>query len=127
MILKLFLKTGDPQINYLLEQGKFDHLTAIDDKGEIKLEPKNFQLYQNYPNPFNPSTTFKWNLSKPGKVTLKIFDPLGNEIETLIDGYYDSGLHSKFFILNSKLSSGVYFYRLSTQNYSETKSMVLLK
>ena len=122
-----FSITNYPQINYLLEQGKFDNLTAIDNQEEIKFEPKSFQLYQNYPNPFNPYTTFKWKLSKPGKVTLKIFDPLGNEVETLIDGYYDSGFHSTFYSLNSKLSSGIYFYRLSTPNYSETKSMVLLK
>jgi hypothetical protein len=91
------------------------------------LAPGDFQLNQNYPNPFNPSTTISFYLSKSGKVTLKIFDALGNEIDTIIDDYYRTGFHSKFCILNSKLSSGIYFYRLSTQDYSETKSMVLLK
>ena len=84
-------------------------------------------MHQNYPNPFNPSTTINFSLNSSEKITLKIFDALGKEIETLIDDYFESGYHSKLYILNSKLSSGVYFYRLSTQEYSETKSMVLLK
>jgi hypothetical protein len=119
--------TNYPDINYLLETGHFDNLTEMRSKDESNLNPEDFILYQNYPNPFNPSTTINFHLNNSGKVTLKIFDTLGKEIQTLIDEYFESGFHSKFYILNSKLSSGVYFYRLSTQDYSETKSMVLLK
>jgi cyanophycinase len=119
--------TNYPQINYLIDQGKFDNLTSIElGKGDL-LNPDGFQLYQNYPNPFNPGTTISFYLNKADKVTLKIFDALGKEIETLIDDYYESGNHTEFYILNSKLSSGVYFYRLSTNDFSITKSMVLLK
>jgi len=92
-----------------------------------QLTPTAFELNQNYPNPFNPSTTISWKQSKPEKITIKLFDILGNEIETLVDDYYESGSHLKFYTMNSKLSSGIYFYRLSTQSFSETKSMVFLK
>lgn len=119
--------TNYPQINYLLETGRFDFLTNVENESESNLAPRYFQLHQNYPNPFNPSTTINFSLNSSEKITLKIFDALGKEIETLIDDYFESGYHSRLYILNSKLSSGVYFYRLSTQEYSETKSMVLLK
>jgi cyanophycinase len=134
-----FSVTNYPQINYLLEQGKFDHLTAIDNQDEIKLEPKRFQLYQNYPNPFNPYTTISFSIPSPptssllrkgrnevGFVTLTIYDILGRKIATLLNeeiipGYYEVPFNG------SNLSSGIYFYKLSTPNYSETKSLVLLK
>ncbi len=128
-----FSLTNYPQINYLLEQGKFDNLTAIDNQDESNLELKSFQLYQNYPNPFNPFTKIKYSIvsviSTEGRnlnVTLKIYDVLGNEVETLINKIHSAGNYEVNFDAN-KLASGVYFYRLSTQNYSETKSMVLLK
>jgi photosystem II stability/assembly factor-like uncharacterized protein len=86
-----------------------------------------FKLYQNYPNPFNPSTTISWQLPVSGRVTIKLFDMLGREIETIVDGYFEAGKHSTLYIANSALSSGVYFYQLKTENYIETKKMTLLK
>ena len=119
--------TNYSNINYLLETGKFDYLTNVENENVSQLTPFEFKLNQNYPNPFNPSTTIRWRQSKPEKITIKLFDILGNEIETLVDDYYESGSHSKFYTMNSKLSSGIYFYRLSTKDFSETKSMVFLK
>ena len=119
--------TNYSNINYLLETGKFDYLTNVENENVSQLTPFEFKLNQNYPNPFNPSTTIRWRQSKPEKITIKLFDILGNEIETLVDDYYESGSHSKFSTMNSKLSSGIYFYRLSTKDFSETKSMVFLK
>lgn len=119
--------TNYSNINYLLETGKFDYLTNVEKENISQLTPFEFKLNQNYPNPFNPSTTISWKQSKPEKITIKLFDILGNEIETLVDDYYESGSHSKFYTMNSKLSSGIYFYRLSTKDFSETKSMVFLK
>ena len=134
-----FSVTNYSQINYLLEQGKFDQLTDIDDQSETNLELKSFQLYQNYPNPFNPYTTISFSIPSPptssplrkgrnevGFVTLTIYDILGRKIATLLNeeiipGYYEVPFNG------SILSSGTYFYKLSTPNYSETKSMVLLK
>jgi hypothetical protein len=83
---------------------------------------------QNYPNPFNPSTKISWQLPEANYVSLKIFNSLGEELITLIDNeYQEMGTHSKLYIVNSSLPSGVYFYRLQAGNYIGTKKMVLLK
>ena len=87
-----------------------------------------FTLFQNYPNPFNPSTTINYNLPEAGNVSLKIFNSLGEEVATLIDDeFQSSGSHSKLFIENFSLPSGVYFYELRAGSFVETKKMVLLK
>jgi hypothetical protein len=86
-----------------------------------------FQLYQNYPNPFNPSTRISWQSPISGWQTIKLFDVLGREIETIVDGYYEAGPHSALYIVNSSLPSGVYFYQLKTGDYIQTKKMILLK
>lgn len=108
-------------------------LTSIEDQG-FNLVPDKFELNQNYPNPFNPSTKIKFTIPSvvDAKFTsttmtqLKVFDVLGNEVATLVNEYKPAGNYEVEF--NAKnISSGVYFYTLSTQNYSETKSMVLLK
>jgi len=62
-----------------------------------------------------------------GKVTIKLFDILGGEVETIVDGYYEAGKHSTLYIANSALSSGVYFYQLKAGDYIQTKKMVFLK
>jgi len=97
--------------------------------------PQNFQLSQNYPNPFNPETTIEYSIpveTRLGeslqKVTLKVFDLLGREVATLVDEYKNAGTYNyKFSIINYQLPSGVYFYRLQSGNYSETKKLVLMK
>lgn len=87
---------------------------------------KDFYLSQNYPNPFNSYTTISYKLSTTSKVTLKVYDVLGKEIGTLVDDVKQPGTYKvKFY--SSKLSSGVYFYRLTADKFSETKSMLLLK
>ena len=85
-----------------------------------------YQLFQNYPNPFNPSTRIKFNLGSRDFVTLKVFNILGSEITTLINGELDAGLHEVDFNA-SGLNSGVYFYTISTNNFTETRKMILMK
>jgi hypothetical protein len=135
-----FSVTNYPQINYLLEQGKFDHLTAIDNQSENNLELKSFQLYQNYPNPFNPYTTISFSIPtspfnpspyqgegiRERLTSLIVYDILGSKIATLLNEEMNPGYYEVKFN-GTNLSSGTYFYKLSTQDYSETKSMVLLK
>jgi len=90
--------------------------------------PNEFQLNQNYPNPFNPETTISYQLAKGSFVTLKIYDTIGREIETLVNEYKEPGVYnSQFSIPNSQLPSGIYFYRLTSGSYSATKKMLLLK
>jgi len=94
---------------------------------------KDYEMYQNYPNPFNPSTTIRFeipaslNPSKGGTfVTLKVYDVLGNEIETLINEEKSAGNYKVTFIAD-ELSSGIYFYQLKAQDLIQTKKMILLK
>jgi len=88
--------------------------------------PAAYSLSQNYPNPFNPSTTISYELPSSSRVTLKIFNLLGQEIATLVDGQQDAGSHSLQWNA-ANVSSGVYFYRLQTENFSQTKKLMLLK
>lgn len=89
--------------------------------------PNSFRLSQNYPNPFNPSTTIEYEISSASLVQLKVFDILGNEIQTLVNNYLAPGKYSSNFDA-SKLSSGVYFYTLvSSGQKIDTKKMILIK
>jgi DNA-binding beta-propeller fold protein YncE len=86
-----------------------------------------FELCQNYPNPFNPSTKISWQSPVGSWQTIKLFDVLGRELETIVDGYYNSGVHSTLYIVNSTLPSGVYFYQLKAGDFVQTKKMIYLK
>lgn len=88
--------------------------------------PDNYNLYQNYPNPFNPNSKIKFALPKNSFVKIIIYDLLGKEIETIVNGQLSAGVYETYFD-GTGLSTGVYFYRLTTEDYSETKNMMLIK
>ena len=88
--------------------------------------PEKFSLKQNYPNPFNPITHLEFGISKLGFVSLKVYDVLGKEIAVLIDEKLLPGSYSLVFD-GSKFTSGVYFYRLTSENFTETKRMLMIK
>ena len=88
--------------------------------------PSTFSLEQNYPNPFNPSTVIRYQLPVVSKVSLKVYDVMGREVETLVNERLQPGTYETTFD-DSKLSSGVYFYMMSAGNYNETKRMILMK
>jgi hypothetical protein len=100
--------------------------STITDVEEIKNVPSDYYLAQNYPNPFNPVTNIVYTLPAAEKVLLKVYDVLGREIKILINEEQTAGLHSISFDA-SKLSSGVYYYRLEAGNYSQVHKMVYLK
>jgi len=85
-----------------------------------------FKLAQNYPNPFNPSTTIKFNLPRTTEVTLEVFNNLGQRVSTLVNGRLNAGDHEVEFE-GSNLSSGIYFYRLTVDDVSQKRKMVLMK
>jgi hypothetical protein len=91
-----------------------------------KNSPCSFTLYQNYPNPFNPTTTIRFDISNNTHVTLNIYDVLGREVKNLIDDNLSTGGY-KLNWNGTEFNSGVYFYKLETDNYSETRSMVLVR
>jgi hypothetical protein len=97
----------------------------VEESGNL---PSDFNLYQNYPNPFNSETTIQYSVPAFGIVSLKLYDLLGNEVAILVNEYKPPGLYnSKCSIPNSRLPSGIYFYRLQTGGFSSTKKMILLK
>ena len=85
-----------------------------------------YELGQNYPNPFNPSTQISFSLPEATFITLKVFNSLGEEVTTLVNGFENAGLKTVTFNA-SDLPSGIYYYRIQTDNYVETKKMILLK
>ncbi|MCB0748695.1 MAG: PKD domain-containing protein, partial [Ignavibacteriae bacterium] len=93
---------------------------------KISSVPENFSLSQNYPNPFNPSTVIEFTIPNSKKVKLKVFDALGKEVVNLVDEYKSSGKYSVNFDA-SNMASGIYFYRLETDGYIQTRKMLLLK
>jgi len=99
--------------------------TGIDDQDISALSAK-FVLAQNYPNPFNPSTTIQFNLPKASSVVLKVYDLLGQEIETLINEKRPAGKYQVRWTAND-LPSGIYFYRLQAGEFVETKKLILQK
>lgn len=101
-----------------------DQLTGV--KQIPNTIPSKFTLSQNYPNPFNPTTVIKYNISKSGFVSLKVYNVLGQEVATLQQGFQKAGAYTTNFNA-SQLASGVYMYKLEANGYSATKKMILLK
>jgi hypothetical protein len=88
--------------------------------------PKNYLLGQNYPNPFNPTTNIRIQMPKTGFAKLIVFDVLGREVKTLVNEELKAGSYRVDFD-GSRLSSGIYFYRLETSGFTETRKMILIK
>jgi hypothetical protein len=118
----------------LLEKNKY-RLKQVDYDGAYKFSeeitvdyiiPSSFKLGQNYPNPFNPSTKISWQSPVGSRQTLKIYDALGKEVATLVDEFKPAGTYEVEFDAN-KLSSGVYFYKLTIDNFSSIKKLLLIK
>lgn len=97
-------------------------LTDVEDNAK----PVSFTLDQNYPNPFNPSTTIKFNLSGRSNVSLRVFDMLGREVATLVNGVREAGNHEVNFNA-SNLTSGLYIYKLEAGSQTATRKMMLVK
>ena len=117
--------------DYSLTKLRFMYYSPSDINEDIVLKketsiPKDYSLLQNYPNPFNLSTTIRYELPENSYVELKIYNILGQELETLVNGYKWAGKHKIEFESN-KLSSGLYLYQLKTRDFVTTRKMVLLK
>ncbi|HEC42164.1 MAG TPA: T9SS type A sorting domain-containing protein [Bacteroides sp.] len=88
--------------------------------------PKSFSLSQNYPNPFNPVTTISYHLTIPGQISIKVYDIIGQEIATLVNEFKEPGKYSAVW-KPMGLPSGVYFYKMTADGFTETKKMLHLK
>jgi hypothetical protein len=106
-----------------------DQPTGVDD--DYSAVPKNYSLNQNYPNPFNPETVIEYSLAAAGHVTLTVFNVVGQKVVDVVNGYESAG--HKQAVWNGRdengreVQSGVYFYRLTSDNFSMTRKMMLLK
>jgi hypothetical protein len=87
---------------------------------------KNFELSQNYPNPFNPATTISYSVPQRSDVSLKVYNIIGREVATLVNGEKDPGTYNVNFN-GAELSSGVYFYKITAGSFSTVRKMILLK
>jgi len=101
-------------------------VTTVGEVGNNNSGINDFHLYQNYPNPFNPVTRINFDIPKNGNVSLKIFDIQGKVVKTLINGFRQAGSYSAEFNAGN-LSSGVYYYKLESGNYTKVMKMMLLK
>ncbi len=102
---------------------KYGDMTGIDDNKQL---PARVSLHQNYPNPFNVSTSIRFELNRQSQITLDIYNVLGSKITTITNGIYPAGNHAVSFDA-SPYASGIYFYKLDTGDYTETKKMLLIK
>jgi len=101
-------------------------LKTTDSGGSINMVPRTFTLYQNYPNPFNPKTRIKFYISDYSATTIIVYDMLGKIVSTIANGYYGPGKYEADFDA-SNLSSGIYFYRMQSGTFTDTKKMILIK
>jgi hypothetical protein len=121
--------TLDSSAIYVIDQwsrAAFKFTRRLVDVDEEPIAKFDFSLEQNYPNPFNPSTLIRYNLPQSSNVKLVVTDVLGNELETLVDGFVSAGRHTTLF-KGEGLSSGIYFYTLITDGSKISKKMTLLK
>lgn len=113
---------------YRLKQIDFDGSFEYSNEIEVDVTvPEYFELSQNYPNPFNPATVIEYRLAAGSNVSLKIFNAIGEEIETLVNEYQEAGRYSVFYDMNKGLASGVYIYKLDAGEFKDIKKMVLLR
>jgi len=99
---------------------------TTDIKQQDGITPQRFELQQNYPNPFNPTTTISFDLPKQSYVTLNVYNVLGQKVATLVNGVKGAGWHHEVFNA-SNLPSGLYLYKITTDKFTNTKKMLLIK
>lgn len=116
--------------NQILIDSPYVYIHRIDKIVDVEDKPENvlsdFQMKQNYPNPFNPETVIEYNIPELCEVKIDVFNSLGEKIETLIQREQAAGNY-KIKFDGTKLSSGIYYYKIITNNYTDTKKMILIK
>jgi hypothetical protein len=121
----------------------FYKIAAVDFGGDVRMHdivvsatptarlPTTFALSQNYPNPFNPNTEIKYQIPKDGRVIMKIYNVMGQEVVTLVDGDLETGYYTATWNARnsrgSEVSAGIYFCRMKAGEFSQTRKMVLIK
>ncbi len=117
---------SDPKYFYRLKQVDFDGTCSFSDVVEVELKNFDFHLAQNYPNPFNPSTTIEFSLPEKSDINLSVYNTLGEKVAELFNGEIAEGYHQIKFDA-SNLSSGTYFYKLTSKDFNAAQKMILMK
>ena len=114
----------------IVSQDELSNMNILIGSGSMGIEiveiPETFSLSSAYPNPFNPVTQINYELDRSGEVVLELFDVRGSKIKTLVNEYHDAGSY-QFTFDGSQMSSGVYFYSMTTNGISKTRKLVLMK
>ena len=124
-IENIFSKNSNPNFGYDWMPDK-SFITSVEETGSEKQIPKDYELNQNYPNPFNPSTKIRYSIPQTCRVSINIYNILGETVTTLVDNEQAPGRYEVNFNA-SNLASGIYFYRIKAGNYIQAKKMMLLK
>lgn len=111
----------------VLVSGYFNNISTTSVEEDNEFNPQGFYLEQNFPNPFNSSTRINWYSPESGWQTIKLYDTLGRELETIAEGYFLKGNHTHLFQIDSFLPSGVYYYQLNYGSSFLSKKMIYLK
>ena len=111
---------------FLVDDIKLDNTTSIEDQNRGNVA-ENFILNQNYPNPFNPSTTIEFSIKEDADVTFQIYNSLGEEVATIINNERLTRGSHRIQWNAGTLANGVYVYRLTSKNFTDSKKMILLK
>ncbi|MEO8446175.1 MAG: DUF1501 domain-containing protein [bacterium] len=129
VLKQLFAATDQELLNVLLSQFNTLPLIIPQTAQNGKQQNKNYTLSQNFPNPFNPSTKITYILKNDSHVSLKVYDVSGKVVQVLVEGFKSAGQYSVSFDVSgrSNLSSGIYFYKLKSDNFEDTKKMTLIK
>jgi len=117
-----FMRNADIQRG--LQKAGFTIVNAVDETPHAL--PTVYQLFQNYPNPFNPQTTIRFALPRREHARLKVFDVLGKQVALLVDETLERGNHARAFD-GRALPSGIYFYALTAQSFTQTRKAVLIR
>jgi beta-glucosidase len=117
--LRISAQTGGFNLNWF----SFDKITGVKESTPIDFSNR---LGQNYPNPFNPTTVISFSLNASQNVSLKVYDVLGREVKTLLNGFTAAGTYNINFD-GSGLPSGIYFYKIQTEKFAKTMKMILMK
>jgi hypothetical protein len=125
----LFSDVNVPDGKYFYRLKQIDFNGVFDYSNEIEVEvnaPVEFSLDQNYPNPFNPSTTINYSIAEPTIVKIAVYNLLGQEVALIVNEYKEAGQYNVRFDA-SALTSGAYFYTIETQQFKQTRKMLLAK
>ena len=114
---------GDISYSYTI-----DSSGTITNVSDLSTQPEKYSLNQNYPNPFNPETNIKYSIPKGNNVQLKVYDIMGREVISLVNEYQQAGTYTVSFNADKlSLSSGIYFYKIQTGEFTKSMKMILLK